>query len=83
MSRRLLAAPVAIVRQAEVPVGAVFWFWGRPLRVETVTGTDPCAPVIVEELSDGPWTPNGPAWLKGQFGLWSHAGVLRAMAGLS
>ncbi|MEI9995112.1 MAG: hypothetical protein WDM91_10990 [Rhizomicrobium sp.] len=46
-----IAHPPAIVRPATLAVGTVFFFWGRPLRVERVQGTDPAAPVIVEELA--------------------------------
>lgn len=58
-----------IVRQAALPADLVFWFWGHPLRVVRVVGTDPAAPVIVEELVDSEFA------LSGQLGLWSLGSV--------
>ncbi|HEX4302852.1 MAG TPA: hypothetical protein VHZ78_08660 [Rhizomicrobium sp.] len=70
-------APPAVVRPATVTRGMVFLFRGRPLRVERVCGDDPAAPVIAEELADGV---NGDiAYGKGQFALWSLAGVMRLL----
>lgn len=62
-----------LARPAQLAVGMVFRFGGRFLRVHRVYGTDPAAPVIVEELADGPTS------LKGQFALWGADGVVRAM----
>jgi hypothetical protein len=67
----------AIERRATIPAGAVFHFAGRPLRVYRVFGDDARAPVIVEELAGFGST------LKGQFALWSHDAVARALAGSS
>lgn len=49
-----------------------FWFCGRPLLVVRTHGTDAAAPVIVEELTDSAFA------MKGQFALWSVAGVMKA-----
>lgn len=65
-------APV-LVRAAEIAADTVFMHAGRPLRVVKVTGTDPAAPVILEELV--PWGD----CLAGQLALWSADGVLRAI----
>lgn len=70
-----LFAPPVIERQAPVPVGAVFSYGGRALRVHRTYGTDARAPVIVEELA-----PVGAA-LRGQFALWSIDGVRRCLTG--
>lgn len=64
--------PPALRRQAEIPVGMVFLFGGRPLIVRRVHGTDPAAPVIVEELTDA-------FALKGQLALWSLDCVQRVV----
>lgn len=61
-------------RRAEIPAGSVFRFGSRLIRVHRVTGSDAAAPVIVEELSDGP------AWLAGQFSIWSAGAVTTAMS---
>jgi hypothetical protein len=61
-----------IQRRAELPAGTVFEYGGRALLVVKTRGTDPAAPVIVEELTDS-------VSLKGQFGLWSLDGVSRAI----
>jgi len=69
------APPPAIVRSAAPAVDMVFWYWGRPLRVVSVHGDDPAAPVIVEELMDGL---NGDIrYGKGQLAMWSLAAVMR------
>lgn len=81
--KHALATPAPIVRPAEIRTGTTFVFAGRLLRVERVTGSDAAAPVIVEELMDGPIMPDGaPAWYRGQFALWSADGVGRAIAGM-
>lgn len=75
--------PAAIVRQAEVPAGAVFWYWGRARRVLKVYGSDGAAPVICEELEDGPIDPKTgrPTYSRGQLALWSADQVLRLLHG--
>ena len=60
--------------QAEIPSGLVVFAIGRPLMVVRAYGTDPAAPVVLEELADV-----GPA-LTGQFALWSVEAVTRAAA---
>jgi len=62
-----------IERRAEVPAGAVFLYAGRPLRIIKAMGTDPAAPVIVEELASFGKS------LKGQFAIWSADAVSRVM----
>jgi hypothetical protein len=65
-----------LVRAAEIACGTVFVHAVRPLRVVKVTGSDPAAPVILEELA---------SWgdcLAGQLALWSADGVLRAINNL-
>lgn len=57
-------APLVIERRAELAAGMVFTHGGRPLVVVKAFGSDPAAPVIVEELT------HGRSWLKGQFALW-------------
>lgn len=69
-----LFAPPAIERPAAIPVGYVFAYGGRSLRVHRVYGVDAAAPVIVEELAQFGTT------LKGQFAIWSAQGVMRAAA---
>lgn len=69
-----LFAPPVIERRAEIPAGLVFRYAGRMLRVVKTYGTDPAAPIIVEELDTFGTT------LRGQFGLWSCDGVQRAIA---
>ena len=59
-------------RRAEIPSGMMFQFGGRPLLVVKAYGTDPAAPVIVEELTDA-------VTLKGQLGIWSADGVTRRL----
>lgn len=73
MRRRDLPPPT-IERCAAIPTGLVFLYGGRALRVARVYGTGASAPVIVEEMRDGP------RWLKGQFALWCVDGVSRAIA---
>lgn len=70
-------APPVLRRQAAIASGVVFLFHGRPLRVVMATGTDPAAPVVVEEL-----TAVGDA-MPGQYALWSAAAVTQAMAALT
>jgi hypothetical protein len=65
----------ALQRTVPVPAGTVFWYWGRALRVVSVRGDDPAAPVVVEEMG-----PIGDA-LAGQYALWSLDGVRRALRG--
>jgi hypothetical protein len=72
---RALFAPPQIVRHAEVPSGAVFNFAGRPLRVFRTYGSDPAAPVILEELAAFGTT------LRGQLSIWSADAVMRALYG--
>lgn len=69
----LFALPV-IERTASIAVGVVFNHGGRALRVHRAYGTDPRAPVIVEELASFGST------LKGQYALWSLDAVRRAMS---
>lgn len=69
-----LIAPPVIERRAEIPEGAFVEHAGRALIVRSVHGTDPAAPVILEELSAV-----GQA-LAGQLSLWAADGVLRAMS---
>lgn len=69
--------PPAIVRSLQLEVGAIFHFWGRPMRIERVLGTDPAAPVIVEELEDAQ---NG-SILAGQLSMWSADSIMRLIAG--
>lgn len=66
--------PPVLARPAQLSVGMVFSFGGRFLRVHRVYGSDPAAPVIVEELADGPTS------LKGQFALWGADGVVLAIS---
>jgi len=63
-----------IERSAEIPAGIVYSFAGRPLLVVKCYGSDPAAPVIVEELASF-----SPRVLRGQLALWSADGVSRAM----
>jgi len=67
-------APPQIERRAPIPVGTVFHYWGRALKVVRVYGDDPAAPVIVEELGEFGTT------LRGQYGLWSAAAVASAIS---
>lgn len=65
-----ILSPPAITRQALAPIGAVFWYAGRPLRVVSVA--DGLA--ILEELT---------AWgdsLAGQLCLWDADAALRALS---
>lgn len=64
----------SIHRAAEIPAGAVFGYGGRFLKVVRVLGTDPAAPVIVEEMVSF-----GPVVLAGQLSLWAADGVSQAM----
>lgn len=68
----LVFAEPVLERTAEIPAGAVIEHGGRPLIVRRV-GSDPAAPVILEELATFGTT------LAGQLALWSADGVLRAM----
>jgi hypothetical protein len=72
MFARDLFDPPVMSRPAQVAAGMTFQFGGRFLRVVKSYGTDPAAPVIVEELNSFGTT------LKGQFSLWSADGVLRS-----
>jgi hypothetical protein len=65
----------AVVRAAEIGAGTMFMHGGRLLKVVKAYGSDPAAPVILEEMM--PWGD----CLAGQLALWSADGVLRAMAG--
>jgi hypothetical protein len=65
--------PLRLERPAEIPSGAMFSFGGRPHEVVRTFGDDAAAPVIVEEIIETHHA------LEGQFGLWSAAGVTRAM----
>lgn len=67
--------PPLIVRQAPIPVGAIFSYAGRLLAVVRVYGTDPGAPVIVEEIE------GYGSVLPGQYALWSADGVARILYG--
>jgi len=67
-------------RAAEPAIGAVFLFHGLICRVEKTTGTDPRAPVIVEETR--------PAWIvkgrvrraeRAQLAIWTVAAVASAI----
>lgn len=69
-----LFRPPSIERRAEIPAGIIFSFGGRFLRVYKTYGTQPDAPVIVEELIAFGST------LKGQFALWSADSVSRCLA---
>lgn len=74
------AQPPAIVRHGEALSGAVFWHGGRPLRVARVLGKDRAAPVIVEELLEGPAIRGGRvAYAAGQLALWSRGQVERLL----
>lgn len=75
-----MAAPPPIVRAAEVAVGTVFWYWGRPLKVLRVHGTDAAAPVILEELAAGRNGEDFTAYAAGQLSMWSLAEVRRIIA---
>lgn len=65
----------AIVREAPIPAGTVFWFWGRPLRVVKSFGASKSSAVIVEEMA-----PDDHRTLPGQYGLWCHDAVRRILA---
>lgn len=67
----MIPAPVTIVQPRQVAAGALIRFRGRLLLVRRVFGTDPAAPVIVEELTAAP--------LAGQLGLWSLDAVHRLL----
>ena len=67
--RQHFIAPPAIVRRAELPAGAVFFYGGRPLVIVRCYGTDAAAPIIVMEPG-------------GQYALWAADGVARAMRSL-
>jgi len=69
-----LIEPPAIVRAAEIPIGSGFMFAGRPLSVVKTYGTDPAAPVILEEHA------TFGSCIKGQLALWSYAAVFRGAA---
>lgn len=70
-----LITPPVVERRAEIPAGTIFTFAGRALRVVRTYGTDAAAPVICEELCDGP------RWLRGQYAMWGLFGVSKAMRG--
>jgi hypothetical protein len=74
MPKQVQLAPPVISRRAEVAAGGVFDFAGRSLLVRKAYGSDPAAPVIVEELASF-----GPKVLAGQLSIWSNDAVLRAM----
>jgi hypothetical protein len=68
MTRDFLLAPPAIVAEAQLPIGGLVIFGGRQLVIFRTYGTDPAAPVILEERS-------------GQYALWSADAVKRLLYG--
>lgn len=72
---RDLFGPPREERRAETPAGLMFSYKGRFMTVVDAShGTDPAAPVIIEEMQA-----IGQAH-KGQLGLWSHEAVSAAIA---
>lgn len=70
-----IISPPEIVRQAELPIGSGFMFAGRPLTVVKTYGTDPSAPVILEERASFGGS------IAGQYALWSYAAVFGQLYG--
>lgn len=70
-----LFTPPVILRPAPLIAGVVFHYGGRALRIHRVYGTDPRAPVILEDLA------SRGSISKGQYALWSAAAVTRAISG--